>query len=228
MSDLSFLIRAPLRMEVGEGACVTIERWSLDGIEPPQGLGGSEGEARLTLPFQGFEIAFDVTLRRDSETNLMRFVDLDDRKERILRHFYREIVTGRAEPVDGMIAAMDIPVEPVPMSQTRAEAKAQPARMPRPMRAAAVIGLYGMLGALLYSPIISPVVERLNAGLEPVAQAAVPPAITQMELTGAPEAPAPVAAAPLGAGLGALSASLGGNFEAALTTGAGRPAAGGQ
>jgi hypothetical protein len=116
LSDLSFLIRAPLRLDVGQGAHAIVERWSLDGIEPPEGLGGSEGEVRLTLPFQGFEITFDVTLRRDEDRNLMRFVGLDDRQERLLRHFYREIVTGRAEPVDGVIVAMDMPVDPVPMT----------------------------------------------------------------------------------------------------------------
>jgi hypothetical protein len=176
MSDLSFLIRAPLRMEVGDGSRTTVERWSLEGIEPPEGLGGEEGEARLTLPFQGFEISFDVTLRRESGRNFMRFVDLDDRQERILRHFYREIVTGRAEAVDGLIAAMDIPVEPVPMSQTKAEQRAQPPRLPRSLRAAGVVGLYAILGVLLYSPIISPLIERVEEAIAHPAQAAAPAA----------------------------------------------------
>ena len=185
LSDLSFLIRAPLRLDVGQGAHAIVERWSLDGIEPPQGLGGSEGEVRLTLPFQGFEITFDVTLRRDDERNLMRFVGLDDRQERLLRHFYREIVTGRAEPVDGVIVAMDMPVEPVSMTQTGDEAKATPSSLPRPVRAAAVVGLYAVLGALLYSPIISPLMERVGTvATGPVAETAAPPQVEQMELTG--------------------------------------------
>lgn len=185
LSDLSFLIRAPLRLDVGQGAHAVVERWSLDGIEPPAGLGGSEGEVRLTLPFQGFEITFDVTLRRDPERNLMRFVDLDERQERLLRHFYREIVTGRAEPVDGVIVAMDMPVDPVPMTQTGDEAKATPASVPRPVRAVAVVGLYALLGALLYSPIISPLMDRVGAvASDRVATTAAPPRIEQMELTG--------------------------------------------
>jgi ABC-type Fe3+-siderophore transport system permease subunit len=174
MSDLSFLIRAPLRMEVGDGSRTTVERWSLEGIEPPAGLGGEEGEARITLPFQGFEISFDVTLRREPGRNFMRFVDLDDRQERILRHFYREIVTGRAEAVDGMIAAMDIPVEPVPMTQTRAEVKAQPPRVPRSLRALVVVGLYAMLGVLLYRPVIEPLIDRIEVGVNAKAEAGVP------------------------------------------------------
>jgi hypothetical protein len=174
MSDLSFLIRAPLRMEVGDGSRTTVERWSLEGIEPPAGLGGEEGEARITLPFQGFEISFDVTLRREQGRNFMRFVDLEDRQERILRHFYREIVTGRAEAVDGMIAAMDIPVEPVSMTQTRAEAKAQPPRVPRSVRALVVVGLYAMLGILLYSPVIEPMIDRIEVRVNARAEAGVP------------------------------------------------------
>ncbi len=132
--------------------------------------------ARLTLPFQGFEISFDVTLRREPGRNFMRFVDLDDRQERILRHFYREIVTGRAEAVDGMIAAMDIPVEPVPMSQTRAERRAEPPRLPRSLRAVAVVGLYAVLGVLLYTPIISPLIDRFEEAIVHPAQAAAPAA----------------------------------------------------
>jgi hypothetical protein len=184
MSDLSFLIRAPLRLDLGGGAMAVVERWSLDGIEPPQGLGGSEGEARLILPFHGFEITFDVTLRRDPERNIMRFVDLDDRQERVLRHFYREIVSGRAESVDGLIVAMDMPVDRVPMTPTKAEVKASPKRLRRPVRAAAVIGLYGMLGVLLYGPIITPVVERFSAGAEAVADSPSGPEVEAIELTG--------------------------------------------
>jgi hypothetical protein len=169
---------------VGQGAHAVVERWCLDGIEPPEGLGGSEGEVRLTLPFQGFEITFDVTLRRDDERNLMRFVDLDDRQERLLRHFYREIVTGRAEPVDGVIVAMDMPVEPVPMTQTRDEAKATPASLPRTVRVAAVVGLYAVLGVVLYSPIISPLMERVGTvAADRAVETAAPPRIEEMELT---------------------------------------------
>lgn len=178
MADLSFLIRAPLRMEVGDGSRTTVERWSLEGIEPPAGLGGEEGEARLTLPFQGFEISFDVTLRREPGRDFMRFVDLDDRQERVLRHFYREIVTGRAEAVDGMIAAMDIPVEPVPMTQTKAEVRAEPPRVPRSIRALVVVGLYAMLGLLLYSPVIEPLIDRIEVSANSRAEAGVaPPAV---------------------------------------------------
>lgn len=183
MSDLSFLIRAPLRLDVGGGSAAVVERWSLEGIEPPPGLGGSEGEARLTLPFHGFEITFDVTLRRDPERNLMRFVDLDDRQERVLRHFYREIVSGRAESVDGLIVAMDMPVERVPMTPTKAEVKASPRGVRRPVRAAAVIGLYAMLGVLLYGPIITPVLDRFADGSWSGPQAASEPEVEAIELT---------------------------------------------
>lgn len=183
MSDLSFLIRAPLRLDVGDGSTAVVERWSLDGIEPPPGLGGSEGEARLTLPFHGFEITFDVTLRRDPDRNLMRFVNLDDRQERVLRHFYREIVSGRAEPVDGLIVAMDMPVERVPMTPTKAEVKSS-SRGVRPVRAAAVIGLYAMLGVLLYGPIITPVLDRFAASAGTAAQGPSEPEVEAIELTG--------------------------------------------
>jgi hypothetical protein len=163
MSDLSFLVSAPLRLEVENGRIATITRWSLEGFEPPLGLDGAEGRGRLTIPFNGFDISFNVNLRRDENGRFMRFVDLGLREDRLLRHFYREIVSGRAEPIDQMICAMDIPVEPIPMQQTPEEQLAAPrAAVPRPMRAAAVVALYIGLGAMLYVPVISPVWNRVS------------------------------------------------------------------
>ncbi len=188
ISDLSFLVNAPLRLDVGDGRTVTVARWNLDGIEPPLSLEGPEGVARLTIPFNGFEISFDVHLRRDSDNDFMRFVDLGQREDRLLRHFYREVISGRAEAVDQIICSMDIPVDPVPMQQTPEESRAMPQSIvPRPMRAAAIITLYLALGAMLYGPVITPVWSR-------VAEIASAPASTAPKVTAT--APAPPGSSP--------------------------------
>ncbi len=175
LPDLTFLVRAPLKMDLGEGQEAWVEAWCTDGLRPPEGLAGESGEVRLTIPFHGFDITFPVRLKRDPEVNLMRFEGLGAREQRVLNHFYREIVTGRAVTMERMITAMDTPVERVPMHQTPAEAAETTARsLPRSVRAAAVLALYAGLIALLYQPVLSPVwrqAETLMQGVEQVAMA---------------------------------------------------------
>jgi hypothetical protein len=163
LPDLTFLVHAPLALDLGGGQVAPVEYWCLEGVRPPEGLRGESGTARLTIPFHGFDISFEVTLRRDASVNLMRFVDLGPREERVLKHFYREIVTGRAVAMDRMITAMDTPVEPVPMGETKAEREASKARMtPRAIRAASVAALYAGLITLLHEPVLKPVWHRMT------------------------------------------------------------------
>jgi hypothetical protein len=166
LPDLSFRVAAPLTLDIGGGRQAVAERWSLEGIEPPAGLTGNEGRVRVAIPFHGFEIAFFAHLRRDEEAGLLRFVDLGERESRVLRHFYRELVTGRAVPMERMILAMDAPAEPVPMEQTPQEAiQARRAALPRPLRASAVVALYVGLVALIWQPLVVPVAERAQGYL---------------------------------------------------------------
>jgi hypothetical protein len=177
LPDLSFRVSAPLTLDLGGGLQAVAERWSLEGIEPPDGLTGSEGSVRIVIPFHGFEIAFHAHLRRDDAAGLLRFVDLGEREARVLRHFYRELVTGRAVAMERMILAMDAPAEPVPMEQTAQEAAAaRRAAMPRPLRAAAVVALYAGLVAMIWQPLLVPVAERAQAHLSAEAHAAGPEA----------------------------------------------------
>jgi hypothetical protein len=166
LPDLSFKVTAPLTLDLGGGRQAVAERWSMEGIEPPEGLTGNEGRVRIVIPFHGFEIAFEAHLRRDDEAGLLRFVDLGEREARVLGHFYRELVTGRAVPMERMILAMDAPAEPVPMEQTPQEAtEARRAALPRPLRAAAVVALYAGLVALIWQPLLVPVAERAQSSL---------------------------------------------------------------
>lgn len=166
LPDLSFRVTAPLTLDLGGGRQAVAGRWSLEGIEPPEGLTGSEGRVRIAIPFQGFEIAFAAHLKRDDEAGLLRFVDLGAREARVLRHFYRELVTGRAVPMERMILAMDAPAEPVSMEQTPQEVtEARRAALPRPLRAAAVVALYAGLLALIWQPLLVPVAEHAQAHL---------------------------------------------------------------
>ncbi|MEO1680286.1 MAG: hypothetical protein AAFU80_19245 [Pseudomonadota bacterium] len=167
MPELTFLIRAPLRLSLDDGQEAEVEAWSLEGIQPPEELMGERGEATLKIPFHGFEIAFNVTLVRDHEAGLLRFVGLNEREERVLKHFYREIVTGRAVSMDRMITAMDTPVEKVPMSETPAEAAAGRSKgTPRAVRAVAALALYAGLLTFLHEPVLAPVWQQASAAIK--------------------------------------------------------------
>lgn len=164
MPDLTFMVRAPLRLVLSRGQVATIDEWSMDGIRAPAELNGDNGEATLVIPFQGFEISFNVVLQRDPDTGLMRFVDLGPREGRVLRHFYRELVTGRAVPIEHVITAMDTPVDKVPMSETPVEeARSRANTTPRLIRAGLAIGLYAVLIAGLHQPVIEPIWQQASA-----------------------------------------------------------------
>lgn len=164
LPDLAFMVHAPLKMDIGGGQETWVDSWCPEGIRPPEGLTGEEGTARITIPFHGFDITFPVKLRRDDAVNLLRFEELGAREARVLNHFYREIVTGRAVAMDRMITAMDTPVESVPMHQTPSEVAETTVRsLPRPVRAAAVLALYAGLIALLYQPVLNPVWQQAGA-----------------------------------------------------------------
>lgn len=174
MPDLSHTVCAPLLVDIAGRHGVTVERWCLDGIHPTPALAGAQGAAWLTIPFQGFGITLCVHLRPDPETGLLRFHRLGTREGRVLRHFYRSLVTGRAVRIEGMITAMDTPVEPVPMGQTEAEAKAQTRQAPpRAARAVLVVALYAALAALAWGPIVVPVAEDLRLHLAPASEVAL-------------------------------------------------------
>ena len=96
----------------------------------------------------------------------MRFSDLGERETRLLRHFYREVVTGRSVPLENMIAAMDAPVETVPMLETPEETQRRSRRvMPRPLRILAVLGIYTLLGLVAYKPVLFPILEQTRTYL---------------------------------------------------------------
>ncbi|MEM6741229.1 MAG: hypothetical protein AAF646_14040 [Pseudomonadota bacterium] len=176
LPDLRFLIQAPLRLELENGSVAQIERWCPEGFQPPDRLNGDSGAARLIVPFHGFDIRFPVLLERDHEANLMRFVDLGPREERLLKHFYREIVTGRAVSDDLIIAAMDTPVDRVPMTRTGDEKDDVPSpSVPRAVRALTVMVLYLILAVLVYEPLIQPIVSAMSALLGEPAPAAFAP-----------------------------------------------------
>ncbi len=164
LHDFSYVVQAPLLLDI-DGACGGwIERWSLEGLVPAPDMKVSSGNAVLTIPFQGFGISLQCQLDLDTTENILRFVDLGERESHVLRHFYRQIVTGRAVSVNQIITAMEAPAEKIPMEQTPEESEFERQRkLPRIMRTCFAIGVYALLGVIAYQPVVLPLYDAVRS-----------------------------------------------------------------
>lgn len=115
-------LTAPLFVTVGEQTLRAAD-WSVGGIR----LEGVSGELpkvgdrvtiSLSLPFQGFDVAFETELdvvRRDIETAMIagQYHELPERETNLLSHFAQELIRGSMVEVEDTIQRIDVPVTPV-------------------------------------------------------------------------------------------------------------------
>ncbi len=97
--------------------------WSLGGLrlEGYPGalpLVGQAVRLRLSLPFQGFDVAYDAdaeVVRCDSArgTVALKFTKLGEREQELMRHFLEELVRGSMVDVADTIQRIDVPITPV-------------------------------------------------------------------------------------------------------------------
>ncbi|WP_280114432.1 HlyD family efflux transporter periplasmic adaptor subunit [Roseibium hamelinense] len=115
-------VSAPMRVTLDEQP-LDVSDWSLGGFRVAglkAGLEiGAEHPVSCTLPFQGFNITFEVPARvirwdQDTRAAAFRFVDLGDREAALMRHFIEELVRGKMTGVEDTILRIDTPVTPVP------------------------------------------------------------------------------------------------------------------
>ncbi len=97
--------------------------WSLGGLRL-EGFGGALPapgdlvDLKLSMPFQGFDVAFAVkgeVVRNDAGTGMfaLRYTELGSREEEVMRHFIEELVRGSMSDVADTIQRIDLPVTPV-------------------------------------------------------------------------------------------------------------------
>jgi multidrug resistance efflux pump len=116
-------VTAPLVVELPWGERKTATRWSLGGLllEGLKGPLPQEGERLVLkpeLPFQGFDISFDVdakVTKVDPNTGTLgvEFVELTERAHDLLVHFIDDLVRGKMATVDDTICRIDVPVTPI-------------------------------------------------------------------------------------------------------------------
>jgi multidrug resistance efflux pump len=115
-------VTAPLWVMLG-GHSVRAADWSLGGLRVEAWPGaapavGQQLALRLSLPFQGFDVAFDVAaevVRLDPAKRMfaVKYLELGQREAELMRHFIEELVRGSMVEVTDTIQRIDVPITPV-------------------------------------------------------------------------------------------------------------------
>lgn len=152
-------VTAPLYVSYA-GERVKAADWSLGGLRVTDFAGtlpkvGSEIDLQLTLPFQGFDVTFDVKaeiVRQDQAagTFAARFTAIGERERELMSHFLEELVRGSMSEVQDTIQRIDVPVTPASLQPDVNPIKRLPVRR-WPARALAMSAIYGVLGLVIFS-----------------------------------------------------------------------------
>lgn len=142
--------------------------WSIGGlsfnINSPIGPKvGKHFIVKLSLPFQGYDIQFDVELnvvRFDKIASLVgfEFVNLSERSTDLLSYFSEELIRGHMGSFEDSICRIDVPVTPISTQPTTSHISETPLRR-LPFRTIFMtiiyiifgLAIFGYLGILFYS-----------------------------------------------------------------------------
>ena len=152
-------VTAPLFVRV-DGHQLRAADWSLGGLRLENVPGdmpaaGSEQHYHLTLPFQGFDVSFDVKaevvrLNPATKSVAVRFTEIGERERELMQHFIEELVRGSMSDVEDTIQRIDVPVTPAKLEP---DAKNLPANMPLrrwPLKTAVMTGFYAIMGLMVF------------------------------------------------------------------------------
>jgi multidrug resistance efflux pump len=152
-------VSAPMFVSLG-GHRLRAADWSLGGLRLegfPGELPGlaSEVQLQLTLPFQGFDVTFDVTgevMRTDPDKRMfaVRYKQIGDRERELMTHFLDELVRGSMSDVEDTIQRIDVPVTPASLKPDVNPLKQLPASR-WPVKALVMSGIYGVIGLIVFS-----------------------------------------------------------------------------
>ena len=119
-------VTAPLAVTLPDGAVVTATDWSVGGlrIDGLNGIDAGIGDSltlTLQLPFQGFDISFDVEARlvrrkdhpEQGDSLAFEFTALEERSRDLMVHFIDDLIRGKMASVDDTICRIDVPVTPI-------------------------------------------------------------------------------------------------------------------
>lgn len=152
-------VTAPLFVRV-DGQQLRATDWSLGGLRVDNFPGelpvaGAELPFHLTLPFQGFDVSFDVKAEvvRTNEAEKMfavRFTEIGERERELMQHFIEELVRGSMSEVEDTIQRIDVPVTP---ARLEPDTKKIPSTMPVrrwPIRTVVMTTIYAIAGLIVF------------------------------------------------------------------------------
>lgn len=152
-------VTAPLFVWI-DGKRYRATDWSLGGLRVdgfPGELPGAGAELKfhLTLPFQGFDVSFDVkaeVVRTSQETQMVavRFTEIGERERELMQHFIEELIRGSMSDVEDTIQRIDVPVTPAKLEP---DTKNLPASAPLrrwPIKTVVMTSFYGLAGFVIF------------------------------------------------------------------------------
>ncbi len=150
-------ITAPLFVDVA-GWRVRAADWSLGGLRIvgfPDQLPhpGDELPLHLHLPFQGFDVSFDVKAEivranPDNQSFAVKFTEVGEREAELMSHFIEELVRGSMSDVEDTIQRIDVPVTPASL-EPDANPREQVPVQRLPIKTITMTGIYILLGVVV-------------------------------------------------------------------------------
>lgn len=153
-------VTAPLNVTMPGGEKLQATNWSLgglrlDGVSTTLPGTGDAIKLGLRLPFQGFDISFDVkaTVMRssiDGGVLGVEFTELGEREHDLMNHFINDLVRGQMATVEDAICRIDVPVTPISTQPDPNPTSAVPVRR-IPLKTVLMSLFYGVLGVTVFS-----------------------------------------------------------------------------
>ena len=152
-------VKAPMKVTLFEGQQIIATDWSIGGLRLDDVSGelpaiGDTLPLVLELPFQGFDISFDVNARvvrtvEDNKTIAFEFVELSERANDLMRHFIDDLIRGKMATVDDTICRIDIPVTPISTKPDPNPGQDMPVSR-WPLKTIIMTGVYGFLALAIF------------------------------------------------------------------------------
>lgn len=114
---------------------------------------GTEVALRLTLPFQGFDVSFDIkaeVVRNAPATGMfaVRYTEIGERERELMQHFIEELVRGSMVDVEDTIQRIDVPVTPASLKPDANPMQQLPVRR-WPVKAIVMTVIYSLVGMVV-------------------------------------------------------------------------------
>ncbi len=164
-------VTAPLHVTFDSGTKYRSHDWSLgglsvEGFETALPTLDSSHKLLIELPFQGFDISFEVeamVVRVAEEERLVafEFAELSERAHDLMSHFIQDLIRGKMGTVEDAICRIDVPVTPIstepdPNPKEGVTVRRWPVKTIVMSTLYLVLGflVFGYVGILLYSNVM--------------------------------------------------------------------------